>query len=260
MVTEGVSSGSDGTLSQYRKGRFAMKESALIFTLVAVLLLPSLAFGMTSFDYPEVAPVISFVQGDVTVRGAGAIDWVAAEVGRLLTSGDTVKTGQASKAEISCATGKMRLYENTVVIVPEVINEGDKEDIRQVDLEDGTGLFKIKKRGVENGFEVHTSNIIAGVKGTLYVVLHEKKEKYSKVAVYVGAVAVTDKDRTPESLTILRRGDFLEVKDQSGFGQVEEFGPDDVWWKWGKLDSVILKPPKPPKADPEGNGHGQGEY
>ena len=232
-----------------------MKKRILLGTLMVALLVPSAVYSMSSFDFPVVAPVVSFVQGDVTVKGDGAAEWVAAEVGRLLASGDTIKTGSSSRAEISCATGKMRLYENTVIIVPEVVDEGDKKDIRQVDLDDGTGLFRIRKRGVENGFEVRTSNIIAGVKGTLFGVQHGKKERYSKVAVYRGVVAVSDTERTPGTLTLLRRGDVLEVIKRSGFGEAEEFGPDNVWWKWKRLDSLILNPPDPEKDGSDDSGH-----
>lgn len=232
-----------------------MKKSVLFFTLMTAMLIPPGALGMTSFDFPEVDPVISHVEGSVLVKKDGAPGWEAAEVGRLLASGDTLRTEVSSKAEISFATGKVRLYENTAIIIPEVVDEGDKRDIRWMDLDEGTSLFKIKKRGVEKGFEVLTSNIAAGVKGTLFAVSYAKKENYSRVAVYVGVVEVTDIDRTPETRTLLRRGDFVEIKDRSGFEQVGEFEPDDVWWQWQKLDSLILKPPKPPREEPSGDGH-----
>ena len=232
-----------------------MKKVVFLGAMMVALFVPAAGFGMASFDYPEVDPVISYVEGNVQVKGTGAGDWEAVQVGRLLSSGDTVKTGVSSKIEISFATGKVRLYENTVIIVPEVKNEGEKRDIRWIKLDEGTGLFKIKKRGVEKGFEVLTSNIITGVKGTLFAVTHAKKEDYSRVAVYVGVVEVTDIDRTPETRTLLRRGDFVEIKDRSGFEQVGEFEPDDVWWQWQKLDSLILKPPKPPRKEPSDDGH-----
>ena len=228
-----------------------MKGRVLIGVLTIALLIPAMAFGMASFDFPVVAPVVSFVQGDVTVKGDGATDWVAAEIGRLLASGDTVKTGPSSKAEISCATGKMRLYENTVIIVPEVVDEGDKKDVRQVHLDDGTGLFRIKKRGVEKGFEVHTSNIIAGVKGTLFAVLTEKPKRFSRVAVYSGVVEVTDKERTPGTATELKKGQSMGVEDE-GFGDKDYLDPKSPWKEWEKVDSLgieLLDAPAPSPFD-----------
>ncbi|MDF1536477.1 MAG: FecR family protein [bacterium] len=212
-----------------------MKIKFLLVALTAVLLFPSAVFAMASFDFPVVAPVVSFVEGDVTVKGAGASGWEAAEAGRLLASGDAVKTGPKSKAEISCATGKMRLYENTVIIVPEVADEGEKKDIRRVELEDGTGLFKIRKRGVQNGFEVQTTNVIAGVKGTLFAVLRQKPKNLTRVAVFSGVVEVTDTDRTSGTRTRLGRGKTMGVEDRKGFGDTEDFDPSgDPWGDWEK--------------------------
>ena len=209
-----------------------MKLKLLLVVLAAALLFPSAAFAMASFDFPVVEPVVSFVEGDVTVKGAGGASWEGVKAGRLLASGDTVKTGPKSKAEISCATGKMRLYENTVIIVPEVVNEGDKRDIRTVTVEDGTGLFKIKKRGVKNGFEVKTNNVIAGVKGTVFAVQHKKSGNYTRVAVYSGIVEVTDAGRTPGTSTRLSRGQTVGITDLLGFLDFENFDPYDVWNQW----------------------------
>ena len=218
------------------KGRVAMKLKTLTIVLAVLLLAPTVCFGMASFDFPVVAPVVSFVEGDVTIKGAGASGWDSAEAGRLLASGDTVRTGPASKAEISCATGKMRLYENTVIIVPEVVDEGEKKDIRQVELDDGSGLFKIKKRGIKRGFEVKTTNVIAGVKGTVFAVLHEKAKKFTRVAVYSGVVEVTDTAKTFGTSTKLGKGETIGIEDDEGFGDdnTEDFEPDNPWNDWKK--------------------------
>jgi hypothetical protein len=45
-----------------------MKARTLITVMIATLVVPMAASGMASFDYP----VVSFVQGDVAVKGAGA--------------------------------------------------------------------------------------------------------------------------------------------------------------------------------------------
>jgi len=211
----------------------AMKLKALTIMLAVVLLAPTLSFGMASFDFPVVSPVVTFVAGDVTIKGTGATDWDPAEVGRLLVSGDSIRTGPASKAEISCATGKMRLYENTVIIVPEIVDEGDKTDVRAVTLEDGAGLFRIKKRGVERGFEVKTSNIIAGVKGTLFAVLHQKAKRFSRVAVYSGVVLVTDLMRNPDTAAELNKGKGIDVL-QDKFGDIYTLIFWDTWGHWKK--------------------------
>ena len=121
-----------------------------------------------------------------------------------------------------------------MIIVPEVIDEGDKSDIRSVTLDDGAGLFRIKKRGVERGFEVKTSNIIAGVKGTLFAVLHRKTQGFSRVAVYSGVVEVTDISKNPDTATELGKGKTMDVEGDTGFGDTDGFEPGDAWDQWQK--------------------------
>ena len=208
-----------------------MRRKYLLTLILAVALMPVTAYGMASFDYPVVNPILSVVDGDVTIKWSGMSQWDAAEAGMLLNSGDTVKTGPASKAEISCATGKMRLYENTVVIIPEVVDEGDKKDIRKVKLEDGAGMFKIKKRGVEKGFEVHTQHIIAGVKGTLFAVVTSIDDDFSRVAVYSGVVEVTDTAGTPETAIELGKDTSVDAHPE-GFSDVQDFESGGEWNGW----------------------------
>jgi hypothetical protein len=231
--------------------RVAMKRRMFAGVLAICLLVPVTALGMSSFDFPVVAPVISFVQGDVTLKGAGTTGWIAAQEGRLLASGDTVRTGPSSRAEISCATGKMRLYENTVIIVPEVVDEEDKKDIRYLFVDDGTGLFKIKKRGVENGFEVHTSNIIAGVKGTLFGLQREKQKNRSRVMVFSGEVEVTDSKRTPGTAIRLGKGESVGAEGDD-MGDKKYFDPQNPWKQWGKMNVlrvILLDEPPPDRLD-----------
>ena len=237
-----------------------MKGKVIAGVFTAVLLFPLAALGMSTFDYPVVSPVVSYVQGDVTVKEAGGSVWDDVEVGRLLSSGDTLRTGASSKAEISCATGKMRLFENTVLVVPEVWNEGEEQDIREVKIDEGTGLFKIRKRGVDKGFEVHTENIIAGVKGTLFGVKYDVPGKKSSVFVYRGVILVTDTSRAPETATELRMGEALEVVGEEGLGDRKYIDPESPWYLWKKVDSLdfeLFDEPVKEEEDSGGGGHGE---
>ena len=242
------------------KGR--TKVGTRIFTIIAAtfLLAPGLALGMASFEYPLVSPVISLVQGDVRVLSEGAAELEPAEVGRVLASGDTIKTGTASSAEISFASGKMRLYEHSVIIIPEIVDESDKRDIHSVTLDEGTGIFKIKKRGAKKKFKVNTTNICAGVKGTLYAVKHEKPMKRSRVFVFSGSVEVTDEDITPDTATKLKRGQSIDVDGNEGFGIKSYFKSTNPWNKRKLLDSfkvpILSKNPFPITDRYKGDGDG----
>jgi len=229
------------------KGRTVMRFKYLLILVLMVAFMPVTAYGMASFDYPVVNPILSVVDGDVTIKWSGMSQWDAAEAGMLLNSGDSVKTGPGSKAEISCATGKMRLYENTVIIIPEVVDEGDKKDIRKVKLEDGAGIFKIKKRGVEKGFEVHTKHIIAGVKGTLFAVVTSIDDDFSRVAVYSGVVEVTDTAGTPETATELGKATSIDAQ-PGGLSDVQDFEPASDFKGWAvnpQTPASLLTPVAP---------------
>lgn len=155
---------------------------------IAVLLaLSLLAFGPVPAAAAD-RPVLTFARGEVTAKAAGG-QWAKAEKGLALASGDMVKTGARSKAEISFPSGVMRLFENTLVVIPAVSDKGGKKDIASVQLDSGSTAYRIDP-AVGAGFSVKTKHVIAGVKGTSFGVTAGDKE--SLVVVYFGKVEVTN--------------------------------------------------------------------
>jgi hypothetical protein len=86
---------------------------------------------------------------------------------------------------------------------------------------------------VKRGFEVTTSNIIAGVKGTLFAVLHRKAERFTRVAVYSGIVLVSDIMRKPDTAAELNKGKVVDII-QDRFGDIYTFKPWSAWDHWEK--------------------------
>ena len=123
-------------------------------------------------------PVVTSVEGSVKIIGKSGPAWRTARVGTLLRSGDRVKTGPKSISEIRFPSGKIRLYENSVLIVPDIRGRGGDRDIRRVVVRDGSAVFDINPQGVRRKFEFRTRNVQGGVKGTRFAVGYRDGESF----------------------------------------------------------------------------------
>lgn len=212
-------------------------------------LLPVTSYAMGSYaSMPSEKPVINKVIGEVSVKTSDLGSWEEGKAGMLLGPGDTVKTGSDGKCEIYHAGGAIRLYSNTILIVPVLETREDAVSIKQVLMEHGAGMYRSSPRGIDEGFEVQTLHVIAGVKGTIFSVLNI--ENGSTISVYRGRVLVTDADRTPATETKLGPGNRMTVKNGVGFGIIIYFEPWDAWGGWYRDDEP---PSEDPRARPQGD-------
>jgi len=224
----------------------------LSMLLVLLLVVPGAVLAMDGYgDMPSEKPVINKVKGDVRANMPPETDWIQASVGLILNSGDSVKTYQDSRCEIYHAGGSMRLYPNSLVVIPELISIEDKTGIKRVELNEGAGIFRVPKKQVNNGFEVQTRHVIAGVKGTIFSV--ENILNGTTVAVYRGYVLVTDPDRSPDTETSLGPGQSVTVVNGKGFGVISGFEPGDDWRGWRYNEKPMLMEPASTRGDDEGN-------
>jgi uncharacterized membrane protein YgcG len=153
--------------------------------------------------------------GTVEIKGSQPNAWKTVASGTVLSFGDVIRTGHKSKAEISFESGIIRMHENTILEIPSrfqqiPVREGS-EKLKNVFLSKGRSLFQVFKNGLQNGFEVTTPSIIAGVKGTTFTVSEE--EGHRGVAVMEGTVVVTNRKFPKESMEI-RSGHFIMLKDE----------------------------------------------
>jgi hypothetical protein len=233
-----------------------MKHILFILFLILMIILPATSYAMGSYaSMPSEKPVINRVIGDVNVKTSKSNSWQDGKKGMLLNSGDTIKTGSDGKCEIFHAGGAIRLYGNTVLIVPALESKEDAVAIKRVQMEHGAGIFRTSPLGIDDGFEVQTLHVIAGVKGTIFSVLNV--ENGTTVSVYRGQVLATDTDGTPATETKLGSGNRMIVKNGVGFGVIIYFEPWDAWGGW-RHDSE--PPAKDPKANPLNNREGESEY
>lgn len=203
-----------------------MNGKVLTLTMVLLLAVSPLmaeARGTSGGPIKAYHPLITAVEGIVKVKGTQFSVWEPAQVGTLLLSGDIVRTEAESRAEIQFLSGKVQLYENSVMIIPSIGVQLRKKDIEEVIVQDGSALFDINPLGVEREFEFRTKNVQGGVKGTMFTVTY--MDQTTSVNVYDGVVEVSDTERNDDSKVKLNKGDSLMVEDSSGFGKVKGFDP-----------------------------------
>ncbi len=99
---------------------FGSKHSACLILLFLALL--SLAMVSKAWSTPPLAGKLVYLEGQVTVRAAGAKEWQRASLNQDLFAGDTVKTGPASRAAILCVDeSQIKLNGNTQIVLKHIV-------------------------------------------------------------------------------------------------------------------------------------------
>jgi hypothetical protein len=215
----------------------------------------ALALGMTLLfvSYlpaaPPAQPVLTYREGDVTAKPSKG-EWVKAAVGMAFAGGDQVKTGSRAKAEISFPSGAMRLYENTLVVIPSLADRAGKKDIALVGLEQGSALFRIDP-AAGTGFSVKTRHVTAGVKGTSFAGTAEEEE--SQVIVYFGRVEVVSAAGGP---AVELHANQSITGDANGLGIPTSGFNGDGWNGWNSNEAPQSE--ASPAGEASGDGFGRG--
>src|SRR5918995_5869844 len=66
-----------------------------------------------SYDPPERVARLSYANGEVSLQPADTNEWTAAVLNRPLTSGDTLRVGEDSRAELQIGSASIHLDRNT---------------------------------------------------------------------------------------------------------------------------------------------------
>ncbi len=102
-------------------------------------------------DPPDRVARLSYISGEVSMRPAGDSDWVAVELNRPLTTGDTIWTGDPGRAELHLGTAALRIAAGTTLTLTEV-----SSNAVQVKLTGGTLAVRIRELDADEEFEVDT--------------------------------------------------------------------------------------------------------
>ncbi|RPI74626.1 MAG: hypothetical protein EHM45_18080 [Desulfobacteraceae bacterium] len=151
-------------------------------------------------------------EGEVFIQKAGEEDWLPVEKGMPLENQDRLKTGNDGYAEILYDDGSLvKMEENSEITLEEVSADYKSKKISsKVSLWFGRLLLNIAKfTHSQSRFTVKTPTVVAGVRGTEFVVESLTEEK-SDVGVVEGEVGVEGLDEQGKSVessrVILKRG------------------------------------------------------
>jgi len=206
-------------MNRYLKNIIAAAAAITIALMVNASKLNAKNEGMVAYH-----PVISTVSGSVKIMGLKYSVWEPATVGSLLLSGDTVKTGWDSSVEIQFLSGKVRLYENSILIIPSIGAQDRKKDVQDMVVEEGDVLFDINPLGVQRQFEFRTKNVQGGVKGTVFMVSYVNDG--TTVSVHEGTVWVSEVGWERGKVKVLKAGDAIRVGAADDLDDVRGFDPD----------------------------------
>jgi hypothetical protein len=174
-------------------------------------------------------PSLVRVTGKVEVGHGTPPVWRAAKSGEEIAFGDSVRTREGARAELSLGDGRVvRVYERSLLrIGTETTPTGAA---RSVALDEGESLFEVMKKAVADEFEVRTPEIIVSVKGTRFLVAATPGPDFTSV--FRGVVAMNG-------------GGLDEVLVRAGFtgaqGDVLVNSFEDPWSAW----ETGAPPPEP---------------
>jgi hypothetical protein len=205
--------------------RYAMKKLLIVSVSLLFLSTPSSAADKKN-------TVVSAAEGSVTLKPDQKTAWDPVDVGHLLVAMDNVKTGQESRAELKSPSGITRLYQNPIITIPELYDTEDgARDFRILNVEEGTGIFKIKRRGRKNRFTVTTKHVSVLVKGTTFAV--KKVGSYTVVACIAGKVLVEARDKgVTDKVIMLNPGHVVVFSEGAGFEDKQEHTPCTFQYTW----------------------------
>jgi len=133
--------------------------------------------------------LVVFLTGDVTAQRDG--EEVYLDIGDSVEQSDLISTLENGYCEIQLGeTAVVRMEANSVLQI-QTLFSADEGSRTAVDLQNGTVLCKVKKLLEEDSFQVKTSTVVCGVRGTQFSVSAGEQAQNTLLAVKEGAVAVT---------------------------------------------------------------------
>jgi len=214
----------------------------LLAILLIFFVLPSAAYCALNEQ-----PVLNNMDGNVSIKGLNSSSWEPAMTGMNLEFGDSIMTGVRSRAEITSEFGTFRLYENTILVIPNVNKEVEKRFWKLL-LKTGAGIFNVDTGSTGGQFNVATNHIVVGIKQARFTVTADADS--SSVAAHIGKLELAGRDTTRESVREITKGWMVTVKrsppNRKGpgtltIGPKEKFDAEEAWEQWDVESSPALK-------------------
>jgi outer membrane protein assembly factor BamB len=132
---------------------------------------------------------VTFLSGEAEIMHEPEPDWLLLDVDDSVFGRDRVKTGLESYCEVQFTEfGIIRIQQQTEVLMKSVFLKEEKNKVR-LKLDKGNVLCKIDKLAKDEEFQVETGTVLAGVRGTEFMVRETSGGK-TVIAVNEGAVEV----------------------------------------------------------------------
>ena len=198
-----------------------------IFTCIAVLaFLPAAAaFAMSQTGPVNVShPVVTTVDGEMTVRGKGQSVWERVDRGTLLLEGDVVRTAQGSRAQIRFLSGRMELYSDTEIEVPSISEQDRRRDIRELEVKRGCVLLDVNADGEDKTFRFRTGKVSGQTAGSILTV--SDRGQGTAVNLYMGEAIVSHGDNYSRKTSSLVPGSSIRVV--GSMSNFASFDPEKV--------------------------------
>ena len=142
----------------------------------------------------ELKAKVTFVVGDVKVKSNPSDAGVKPEVGALLTTNQMLFTGDKSTVELEFSHGSsLRIKANTEVSLKRLV-ETNGNVTEEVSIKKGMLVANVTKQKQSDNFNIVTPTVIAGVRGTRFLVVVDPdkgKEDVTRVSVLDGVVGIT---------------------------------------------------------------------
>lgn len=173
---------------------FFLVEAAFFFILVGA----PRAHSQTPADSGAPQPVeyvIEDIQGsNVQVLEEGQSQWEPAQEGQVLESGDEIRTGAGSQANLMLqAETSIHLNEQTDMKVDQISANTDGGFLSHLKILAGMVLADVKKnlQDSHSSFEVESNGVICGVRGTAFEV-NAQADGTAQVLTHEGKVEVSN--------------------------------------------------------------------
>lgn len=168
-----------------------MKTKLLVLLTLCALVFS--VYGQTSDK-----AVAGFVAGKVSIKTAsGDGKWKQLKKDDSVSEGDTIMTGNASKTTITYNGSEFRINPNTTF----VMSSFPGKENGKVEVKSGFAWLKLVNLSGKP-FIADTPISTAGVRGTAFAVMYEKKDRMAMNCICEGKVEVTNTGEEGKSKTI----------------------------------------------------------
>lgn len=177
-----------------------MKNLVKGFFICTLAFSISSSFALESKSLSNAAIISSF-HNKVQAKTIQTGTWKSAGLNKILESGDSIRTGSFSKAEVTYSDGSVtRLGANSLVRI-------ETHNNKRTNLKLLVGKLWLKVTKGNGKLTIHTPTAVAAVLGTELLVMNDEKN-VSHVTTLDGLVEVTDNNGDK---TLVKPGEWVEI-------------------------------------------------